>query len=46
VAQVLVALNYTRGRTKWEDIGVMAIMVVAYRVFFFAALKVREALSK
>lgn len=44
--QVLNALNYSTTRTKWEDLGVMAIMVVVYRAAFFFMLKLREALSK
>lgn len=44
--QVLKALNYDTARTKWQDLGVMAIMIVVYRVAFFSMLKLREALSK
>lgn len=44
--QVLKALNYDTDRSKWQDLGVMAIMIVVYRAGFFGMLKLREALSK
>lgn len=43
---MLNALNYSTARTKWEDLGVMAIMIVVYRAAFFGMLKLREALAK
>ena len=45
-ALVLQALRWTTGRSKWWDIGIMLLMVLVFRTFFFICLKVREALSK
>jgi hypothetical protein len=43
---VLKALRWTVGRSKWWDIGVMCLMIVVFRLLFFVMLKVREALAK
>lgn len=43
---VLHALRWSGGRSKWWDIGVMCLMALVFRVFFFLMLKLREAVSK
>lgn len=46
VVQVLEALDYPTGRSKWWDLAVLALMAITFRVAFLVMLKVREALSK
>lgn len=46
MVQVLEALDYPTGRSKWWDLAVLALMAITFRVAFLVMLKVREALSK
>jgi hypothetical protein len=43
--QILMGARRARCVCRW-DIGVLMLMVVVFRLFFFVMLKLRESLSK
>lgn len=43
---VLSSLRWQSGRSKWWDVGVIMLMILVFRVFFFLMLKAREAMAK
>jgi hypothetical protein len=44
--QVLDALEYPSGLSKWWDLGILFLMTIIFRTAFFIMLKLREAASK